>query len=298
MKKYPLLLVLMFLSMGLITSVQAGQTASSKKSSKIDAELTEFVRTAVKAGDTVQAEQLLRTKAGIDVNAQDSDAQTILHSAASEGEIEVAKLLVSKGADVNAVGPAGKTPVHLATESGQQAIVEYLLAHGANINAKDSEGNTPLHYATFSLNHVPKSIMELLIAKGADATIRNNVGFSASESDKYEAKLQRDIDGERRAEAQLIREREEKRAAEQRSREKANAPVAQAQQSSKHRYGANAYLCTNRSFTNSCDETIEITIESNQMCNGGTFTLRPGAHVNAALNCKGIATWSAIYTGE
>lgn len=46
--------------------------------------------------------------------------------------------------------------------------------------------------------------------------------------------------------------------------------------SEKHRYGENAYLYTNRSFSNSCDETIEVTVNRNQICEGGTFTLRPG----------------------
>ena len=44
------------------------------------------------------------------------------------------------------VGP-GKTPLHLAAAAGYTSMVELLLAKGADANAEDGEGRTPLSYA-------------------------------------------------------------------------------------------------------------------------------------------------------
>lgn len=66
----------------------------------------------------------------------------------------------------------------------------------------------------------------------------------------------------------------------------------------KHRYGDNAYSCTGMSLSNSCDETIQVTVSDNLICKGGTFTLRPHQRINIDVNCMGSANWTAIYTGE
>jgi hypothetical protein len=94
--------------------------------------------------------------------------------------------LVAKGADVNAPRIDGITPLHWAVMGGYQDVVEYLLEHKANINALGSDWGTPLHVATFRTNDVPKSITDLLIAKGADVTIKNKYGITPFEWDGWE----------------------------------------------------------------------------------------------------------------
>jgi ankyrin repeat protein len=51
---------------------------------------------------------------GADVNASDHEGNTALHNAASRGDVEMIKYLVSKGADVKAVNREGKTTADMA----------------------------------------------------------------------------------------------------------------------------------------------------------------------------------------
>ena len=48
-------------------------------------------------------------------NIRDKDAWTPLHRAASDGEQEVAKLLLNHGADVNKRDADGLTPLHISS---------------------------------------------------------------------------------------------------------------------------------------------------------------------------------------
>jgi ankyrin repeat protein len=67
--------------------------------------------------------------------------------------------------------------LHDAALAGQAAVVELLLDRGASIDAPDTEaGATPLHYAA-SWNRRPT--VELLLKRGADATLRNKAGKTA-----------------------------------------------------------------------------------------------------------------------
>jgi tankyrase len=126
-------------------------------------------------------------RAGADVNAQAKDGSTPLHRAAQFGAIELASLLISKGADVNAVShyTGGlvtdlDTPLHVALSSPENdetkiKIMNLLLKHGAKVNAKNCFNETPLSYAAFLSG---PSVVEELLAKGADPSIRNTDGKS------------------------------------------------------------------------------------------------------------------------
>jgi len=50
-------------------------------------------------------------------------------------------------ADVNAQNGSGWTPLHIAASQGQKDVAELLLAHGAEVNAKTYHGETPLYWA-------------------------------------------------------------------------------------------------------------------------------------------------------
>ena len=99
-----------------------------------------------------------------------------------QGNADVINLLTSKGANVNHKasddsGRPGGTALHLAASLGNFEIVKQLLTNGADPNAKDISGNTPLHAAVERPNTVdhPK-VVDLLRESGADNRIKNLAG--------------------------------------------------------------------------------------------------------------------------
>jgi ankyrin repeat protein len=208
----------------------------------------------------------------------DFDNLTALLYAIALEQPECAKLIVEKGADVNATnGPVGISPLHVAVMVNSPSMVEYLIAHGANLNAKNSNGDTPLHFANFP-GHAFPEISNLLIAKGADVNIPDKEGITP----KYWME-------EARLNAEFKKQQE---AARQETERKQDAA------SGKHRYGENAYMCISRAFINTCNATVEVTVNRNQFCNGGTFRVPSGGIISISQECKGFATFAAIYLGD
>lgn len=67
------------------------------------------------------------------MNAKSSNGETALMLAASQGNEEVAELLITNGADINALSSNGQTALDRAAEGGFQRIVENLLRHNADV---------------------------------------------------------------------------------------------------------------------------------------------------------------------
>jgi ankyrin repeat protein len=89
---------------------------------------------------------------------------TPLHEAASAGDLELVKMLISMSADVNADARSGWTPLHAAkTKEVAQALVEA----GAKVNAVSSKGLTPLSEA---IARGERELSEYLISVDADVT--------------------------------------------------------------------------------------------------------------------------------
>ena len=84
----------------------------------------------------------------------------LLHMAAQEGQVGVARLLLQHGAPAGATDRAGWSAFHYAANhrwatwvgdvSGQLEVLELLAAAGADVNASDSEGYTCAHSAAQS----------------------------------------------------------------------------------------------------------------------------------------------------
>uniref|UniRef100_A0A7N6BJT0 Protein phosphatase 1, regulatory subunit 16A n=1 Tax=Anabas testudineus TaxID=64144 RepID=A0A7N6BJT0_ANATE len=81
---------------------------------------------------------------GADLNAQDDNGATLLHTAAANGYISVAELLLENRAQVDIKDSDGWTPLHAASCWGQILMVELLVAHGASLDTKSALEETPL----------------------------------------------------------------------------------------------------------------------------------------------------------
>ncbi|EHK97661.1 putative Glycerophosphodiester phosphodiesterase GDE1 [Glarea lozoyensis 74030] len=98
-----------------------------------------------------QIVQLL-VNAGVDINWQDETGETALHVAARFGHDECAKALLSGTADQRADVELAEnsfswTPLHIACVDGHQSIVELLIAAGADIKRQDASGWTAREHA-------------------------------------------------------------------------------------------------------------------------------------------------------
>ena len=67
-----------------------------------------------------------------------------LHCAARKGHSAVVIELIKAGADVNATGTDAETPLHMATKTGNSCVVAVLLGAGADANKVDNKGRKPL----------------------------------------------------------------------------------------------------------------------------------------------------------
>jgi ankyrin repeat protein len=97
-----------------------------------------------------------------DLNAVDVEQGNPIHFAAGAGQVEIARLLVSRGADVKSVNRrSGQTALHFAVIHSKAEMISFLVAGGADLNALDHQGRTPLKEARSA------SIAELLRGLGA-----------------------------------------------------------------------------------------------------------------------------------
>lgn len=88
------------------------------------------------------------------------------------------EFLISKGGDPNEVDDDKISNLAWASISNRVSIVQSFLAHGAQVNTVDRFGMTPLLYAA-SINHGDTTVMEKLIAAGADTAAKNKEGLTA-----------------------------------------------------------------------------------------------------------------------
>ncbi|KAH7427672.1 hypothetical protein KP509_10G054600 [Ceratopteris richardii] len=108
---------------------------------------------------------------------EEEQAGTI-HHAASTGDVEMLKKLLSEGADKDEKDAEGRTALHFCCGYGDVECAEALLEAGAVVDAVDKNNNTPLHYAA---GYGRRECVELLLKNGAAVTAENFDGKTAIE---------------------------------------------------------------------------------------------------------------------
>ncbi len=146
---------------------------------------------AAERGDASRVGSLLDDRPGL-VDETDGRTLSALHYAASEGHVDVVRLLLDRGADPGVSALGGMTPLFLAAAGGHADVVKLLVERGADPNARspwnpmrvaageghtevvrvllalhgDPEGhNVPPLMAAASTGHL--DVMELLVKAGA-----------------------------------------------------------------------------------------------------------------------------------
>lgn len=116
-----------------------------------------------------------------------------LQQASLHGLVEEVARLLDMGTDVDSPDERLITPLMLACNSGERKVVELLVNRGANVDAKKANGGTPLHSLMGGLHRETTiaSITKLLLAAGADPSVRNAEGKTALDlaQEKYGDKV-------------------------------------------------------------------------------------------------------------
>lgn len=128
--------------------------------------------------DTIRQGDLVQIVALIDADRERLHMTTVfgtwLHFAASQGQLEIVKYLVSQGLDVNARSEtvsSGYTPINVAASDGRVEVVRYLLSCGANLDISRGSRENPLFGAVVG-GHA--EVVKLLVENGIDTKIKYN----------------------------------------------------------------------------------------------------------------------------
>jgi len=117
------------------------------------------------------------TVEGFDVRTPDDENITVLHWAAINNRLEIAKFYISNGAVVDVLGgDLMATPLHWAVRHGHLEMVVLLIKYGADPGVRDSDGCAALHAAAqCGQTH----ICMYLISKGVDVDVYDSNGKTA-----------------------------------------------------------------------------------------------------------------------
>ena len=125
--------------------------------------------------ESPKAAKVLMEAKGIDIDVHNHAGETPLMMAALKSQPEIAAALVAHGASVQ---KDGWSPLHYAATGGNTDIVKLLLSRGAKLEARSPNGSTPLMMAARYAN---EGAVDALLAAGADRSARNDLGMDAAD---------------------------------------------------------------------------------------------------------------------
>jgi S1-C subfamily serine protease len=143
-----------------------------------------------RVGETAVKEELKALlDSGVGVNSRDRGGRTALHLAATQGQAELARYLLSRDADVNARDALGRTPLMLAVGPGDLKLAggpyaplgDFWTAPpcgdgGGGGTASRRETGWPMWY---SIAERRRPVIRLLLDSGADLTPADSQGLTA-----------------------------------------------------------------------------------------------------------------------
>jgi uncharacterized protein len=103
-------------------------------------------------------------KAGANVNRKDGLGNTALHAAIERNQVEMAELLIDIGADLNSENKNGMTPLMIAAREGNAVLVRALLAKGANARKTDFTGRDAVSWAQESRHPAVVQMLQRAVA--------------------------------------------------------------------------------------------------------------------------------------
>ena len=110
------------------------------------------------------------------VNVYKTNGWTPLMSAAGNGRLNTAKLLIKHGAQIDLETGDGATALYVAAQNDHLPIVQLLLENGSKIDATKDDGWTPLMSAA---KRGYMGVAKLLIRHGAQIDLKNGDGVTA-----------------------------------------------------------------------------------------------------------------------
>lgn len=125
------------------------------------------------AEPSLKAAQVLIEWPKTKVETRNAADESPLMMAALKGHLQAAKSLIARDADVNKTGWA---PLHYAATNGHLDIMRLLLDNHAYIDAESPNKTTPLMMAA---SYGSAEAVKLLLESGADPALRNMQGLSA-----------------------------------------------------------------------------------------------------------------------
>ncbi|KAL8723890.1 MAG: hypothetical protein Q9181_007103 [Wetmoreana brouardii] len=117
-----------------------------------------------------------QAKPGLGLPRSYYTAAAPLHLAASEGNVAIARLILTHWAFVDCTDAIHDTPLHKACEAGHKGVVRLLLDSGANPNSLNGYGQSASHLAA-SAGCLES--LKMLIDAGADLGLQDSEGYTA-----------------------------------------------------------------------------------------------------------------------
>lgn len=120
---------------------------------------------------------------------RNSECDTLLHTAAKLGHVDIVNYLIHCGCDINAQTRRCKaSPLHYATYTNvPSAMLDILLDNGAEINIKDDDQASPFMWACY-LNNT--RAIKILIDRKANVYDGDNFGLSPLEWASHQGNLE------------------------------------------------------------------------------------------------------------